>query len=186
MMSLVNCVHKILLLFTFAKGSVGIMEATPKYDIVLSQETLIRLVTYKNDLHTQKVQPGSYLREILDAHESHLNQTSTERFIELLMLTKKPIIFAESEIRGGGSDWNSMELQLLGDLSVAMDVEIYDNGVWFTNNEIFRTHNPPLNGTLLFTPGPLLRGSIVGQPPDLNEVVNLDFGQTKRRTPRSS
>lgn len=169
-MSLGNFVRKILLLLTFAEGSFEMMETRPKYDIVLSQETLIRLVTYKNDLHTQKLQPGSYLREILDANESHLNQTSTERFIELLLLTKKPMIFAESEIRGGGSDWNSIELQILGDLSVAMNVEIYDNGVWFTNDERFRSHNPPLNGTLLFTPGPLLRGSIVGKPPDLNEV----------------
>lgn len=174
-MLLVNFVIKILFLFAFAQGSNEMMKTRPKYDIVLSQETLIRLVTYKNDLHTQKLQPGSYLRGILDANEAHLNQTSTERFIELLLLTKKPIIFAESEIKGGGSDWNSMELQILGDLSVAMNVEIYDNGVWFTNNERFRTHNPPLDGTLLFTPGPLLRGSIIGKPPDLNEVINIQI-----------
>lgn len=52
--------------------------------------------------------------------------------------------------------------------------------MWSSNDEIFHVYNPPLIGTLLFTPGPLLRGAIKGMPPDLNEVVSgNDIDQKK-------
>lgn len=174
-----------ILIFSFSASSVKCskeekitdetsMETKPKYDIVFGQETLNNLISYKIDLIDHKIDPGFYLEEIINAENIDLNEVSTEEFVELLLLTKKPITFAESEIKGGGLDWNSFELQILGDLSIVMNVEIYDNGVWNPHDTNFRIHNPPLNGQLMFTPGPLLRGSIRGGPPDLNEVVSGD------------
>ncbi|XP_031623495.1 uncharacterized protein LOC116340895 isoform X2 [Contarinia nasturtii] len=145
------------------------MENKPNYDIVISSETMTKIVSYKYDLCAKKATSGCYLMESLNASQSQLNQmTTTEELVTLLLLTKKPMIFAESEIRGDGSDWNEMELQILGELGIAMNVEIYDNGVWEPRNSNFSTHVPPLNGTLLFIPGPLLDQVC----PDLKEVTS--------------
>lgn len=72
----------------------------PNYDIVLSEESLNQLISYKNDLHTHRVETDFYLKDILAKINTNLDQINTEKFIELLLLTKKPIIFAESEIKG--------------------------------------------------------------------------------------
>ena len=54
----------------------------------------------------------------------------TERdFLTCLLNTKRPRIFAESEVRGDGSDWTLAELQLLGDNCIAVPVTVYDNGL---------------------------------------------------------
>ncbi|KAL1463286.1 hypothetical protein WDU94_015049 [Cyamophila willieti] len=101
---------------------------------------------------------------------------SNEQFIELLLSTKKPVIFAESLVRCDGTDWNYTEIQLLGDVNITMPVEIYDNGVWGEFHDSFRTHDPPLQGELLFTPGPLLRSRAMRgiPPPDLEEILTND------------
>ncbi|XP_055314419.1 uncharacterized protein LOC129575261 [Sitodiplosis mosellana] len=149
------------------------MENKPNYDIVLSQETVDKIVSYKNDLFANELKPGFYLKQILDTNKSPLNEISIERFVECLLLTKKPIIFATHGIKGGGVDWNDMEFQILGDINIAMNVTIYDNGVWVPKNSSFRVHNPPLNGALLFTPGPVLRSKKkAAMNPDMKEVIS--------------
>ncbi|XP_031623493.1 uncharacterized protein LOC116340895 isoform X1 [Contarinia nasturtii] len=155
------------------------MENKPKYDIVLGQESLNNIVSYKNDLCTNKIAPGTNLMGVLNASQSQLNQMTTEEFVTLLLLTKKPMIFAGDANKDGGCDWNELELQILGDLGIAMNVEIYDNGVWSPRNSSFCTHNPPLNGTLLFIPGALLEQV----SPDLKEVTsgnNIDQDKYNR------
>ena len=149
------------------------MEMKPNYDIVLSQESLDKIISYKNDLIAKKLEPGCHLKKILDAKKSSLKQVSTERFVEYLLLTKKPILFATHGYIGGGVDWNDVEFQILGDINIAMNVKIYDNGVWVKKNPSFRVHNPPLNGALLFTPGPVLRSKKKTQiNPDMKEVIS--------------
>ncbi|XP_055314414.1 uncharacterized protein LOC129575260 [Sitodiplosis mosellana] len=151
------------------------MENKPNYDVVLSQESLDMIVSYKNDLFASKAKPGTYLKKVLDARKSLLDQTSAEKFVEYMLLTKKPKVYATEEIRVDGTDWNETEFQILGDLNIAMNVEIYDNGVWDPNEPAFRVHNPPLNGALLFTNGPLLRSrSVVGMTPDLKQIISGD------------
>ena len=53
---------------------------------------------------------------------------------------------------GDGRDWNQKELSILGDISIAVPVTIYDNGR-HSNPDV---HDPPFQGTLLFVPGALL------------------------------
>lgn len=156
------------------------MGNNPNYDIILSDTTLRMINSYKTELSSNTTKPGAYLAKLLDDERINLEQTSNERFIELLLLTKKPLIFAESEINGNGSDWNADELRILGDLGIAMNVEIYDNGVWYTEDSNFRQYDRPLNGTLLFTAGPLLRSSTRKITPDLQEIIeNNDINQNK-------
>lgn len=143
------------------------MENRPDYILLLSEESLQKIISYKNELYSNTTEPGAYLkREIQKNVNTRLDEMSTEKFIQLLLFTKKPLIYAEIEIKGNGRDWNYKELQILGDLSVAMDVEIYDNGVWYTSDSNFRVHSNPLKGNLLFVPGPLLKRYF-----DLNEVT---------------
>lgn len=99
------------------------MAEKPDYDILLSSTTMSKIVIYKNDLFVKKKKPGEYLRKLLESNEvNSTDQISDEWFLQLLLSTKLPSIFAESEIIGNGTDWNGQELQLLGDLNVAMKV----------------------------------------------------------------
>lgn len=156
------------------------MDNNPNYDIILSDATLQMIKTYKTDLLSNTTKPGANLAKILEDEQIDLEKTSNERFIELLLLTKKPLIFAESEIEGDGSDWNADELRILGDISIAMNVEIYDNGIWNPRDSHFQKYDRPMNGTLLFTPGPLLHFRMRKTTPDLQEIIeNDDINQNK-------
>lgn len=146
------------------------MESANSYDVVLSETALQRIIAYKNALASSDIEAGAYLKNVIESKNITLDQISNERFIELLLLTKEPLIFAESQVQYDGSDWTVKEMELLGDLNVVMGADIFDNGVWSTSDRNFRTHNPPLKGTLLFTPGPLLESSRREATPDLKEV----------------
>lgn len=149
-----------------------------RYDIVLSETALQRIVAYKNVLASNMgVEAGAYLKKVIESKNVVLDQISNEQFIELLLLTKKPLLYAEHGVRYDGSDWTEKEMELLGDLNIVMGVDIFDNGVWSTSNQYFHMHNPPLKGELLFTPGPLLDSSRPKPTPDLKEI-QTDGGNT--------
>ncbi len=76
--------------------------------------------------------------------------------------TKEPQIFAESQVYGNGRDWNLTELQLLGDISIAAQVNIFDNG----KHKEPDIHHAPFKGTLIFTSGALLRNDLGFMPAD--------------------
>lgn len=145
----------------------------PKYHVVLSQQTVYDINWYKNALRKNKMQPGNYLKQVVKSRKISLNSATAEIFVELLLQTKKPRLSATQNIRVDGSDWNPIEFQILGDLNIAMDVTIYDNGVWSPTSWSFRVHNPPFFGTLLFTNGPLLESKLVrGMTPDLKRIIS--------------
>lgn len=150
-------------------------EMLPDYDIVISEKTLSNILSYKKDIENGTAIAGDRLKK-------HLPATTSEQFIEALLATKQPRIFAESEIRADGTDWTHRELALLGDINVAMIVDVFDNGAWNTNDRHFNLHNPPLKAALLFTPGPLLGvgAAFKGIAPDYAEVTtNGQIDQTK-------
>ncbi|MEZ0260018.1 MAG: hypothetical protein ACAH80_03360 [Alphaproteobacteria bacterium] len=142
--------------------------SSPGYNIVMSEATLAGILQYKADIASGKASPGARLKAALDGEKA------PEQFIEALLSTKQPKIFAESEIRGDGSDWTHRELALLGDINVTMAVKIFDNGAWSPSDKHFREHAVPLEGHLLFTPGPLLGvgAAFSGTSPDFAEVVS--------------
>ncbi|WP_342224867.1 hypothetical protein [Rickettsia endosymbiont of Urophora cardui] len=161
------------------------MKENPDYNIVLSQESLEKIISYKNDIISLSIEPGGYLKKSIDKviqTGTSLEEISNEQFIELLLSTKKPKIFAESEILCNGTDWNRKELQILGDINITMPVQVYDNGAWSPSDNNFLKHITPLNAELLFTPGALLQGNITGNiikghmvpgvTPDFEEVVD--------------
>jgi hypothetical protein len=85
--------------------------------------------------------------------------------------TKEAQIFAESAVSGDGSDWNLTDLAILGDISVAVPVTVFDNGMHSPPIEV---HQTPFPGTLVFTPGALLLNGRGRTPADLGEVTGPD------------
>lgn len=140
---------------------------TPPYSILISADTLGAIKQYKADLETGAVKPGARMKQAFRAG------ITTQDFIEALLSTKQPRIFAESEIRADGTDWTHRELALLGDINVAMQAQIFDNGTWNPRDAAFKAHSPPLTGELLFTPGALLNTGpdFQGTSPDYAEIV---------------
>lgn len=153
-----------------------------KYDIVMSEESFQKMKEYKNRISSSKQIIGKRFERKLLAVSQDISRTiEDESFLELLLSTKKPTIFAESSIKGDGGDWNKKELEILGDVNVVMAVTIYDNGVWpspssrFTYPTHFKQHEHPFEGELLFTPGALLsHGKKRKRLPDLEEVISGD------------
>ena len=131
--------------------------------ILIPDETRGRLAEHGATVLSGRVRPGARLAESL---------TDENDFTTALLRTKLPQIFAESAVAGDGSDWNLTELGLLGDISVAMDVTVFDDGR-HTGPEVF---DEPFEAGLVFVPGALLRSGGPAKPADWDEVVN-DQGQ---------
>jgi hypothetical protein len=129
------------------------------YEILIPDETRHRLAAYESDLTSGFATPGRRLVATLEAGHD---------FLTALLRTKQPLIFAESAVAGDGSDWNLTELGLIGDISVAMDVEVFDDGR-HSGPEVF---DQPFEAGLVFVPGALLRSGGPAKPADWDEVVD--------------
>jgi hypothetical protein len=131
-----------------------------RYSILIPDETRLRLFEYEAAIRAGTIRPGARLAGVLKDEND---------FLTALLRTKPPLIFAESAVAGDGSDWNLTELGLLGDISVAMDVTIFDDG---RHNDP-EVHAEPFEGGLVFVPGALLRSGGPGKPADWDEVVDV-------------
>lgn len=139
------------------------------YQVVISEETAERIASYKADLINGKAIAGKYLEEKISGLD--LSNIGIYEFIELLLSTKKPQIFAEQDVKCDGTDWSSREFAILGDINVAVKALAYDNGV--RNGKISTKYDRPLDVELLFTPGAMLNTMNTGieNNPDYKEVV---------------
>lgn len=135
------------------------------YRVIISDQIINKTDRYLEQIKSGKT-PGKYLSGELE--RVHLDEIPNKKFLELLINTKKPRIFAESAVSGDGSDWNQKELSILGDLSIAVPVTVYDNGLHANP----RVHQEPFSAHLIFVPGALLRNDRGGVPADWNEVTS--------------
>jgi hypothetical protein len=134
------------------------------YQVLINTETFRKVVTYIDQIKSGTT-PGRYLFDRIKYLD--LNQITTIEFIELLVRTKQPQIFAETEVYGNGIDWNQTELSILGDISIVTPVTVYDNG----KHRHPDLHHIPFAATLIFTPGALLRNGNQITPVDWDEVT---------------
>jgi hypothetical protein len=134
------------------------------YRVLIHPVTYQRSNEYLDRLKAGE-EAGEYLNNKLRSRD--LSQLSIAEFIELLIRTKRPTIFAESAILGNGLDWNQDELSLLGDFSITTPVTVYDNGR-HRNPEV---HPHPFAATLIFTPGALLRNGYNLTPTDWQAIT---------------
>jgi len=135
-----------------------------QYKVLVNRVTYEKAENYLAELRSE-ILAGNYVQEKLKKHD--LSSLTVERFLDVLMNTKRPQIFAESEIHGDGSDWSFKELSILGDIGIAAPITVYDNGKHF-NPDVYEN---PFNATLLFTPGALLR-SVASISADWDEVTH--------------
>lgn len=136
----------------------------PEYQIILHQTTLSSLEVYQQELSRGK-KPGGFLAAELAGRD--IDNLSTTQFLELLINTKRPRIYAESEVQGNGEDWNLDELRLLGDISIAVSVTVFDNGL----HQDPAVHDDPFQASLIYTPGALLRSDRGNIPADWEEAT---------------
>lgn len=140
----------------------------PGYSIIIPEDTLARATDYLQALQVGRAQAGALLDDRLRGAD--LRAMGEYDLLCKLFDTKQPQIFAEMAVAGDGSDWNLAELGLLGDVSVAVPVTIFDDG----NHTAPTQHEPPLSGVLVFTPGALLRNGRGHMPADWNEATDSE------------
>ncbi|MCF7979943.1 MAG: hypothetical protein K9L82_18435 [Chromatiaceae bacterium] len=141
----------------------------PDYHWLLHPDSARAVTDYRQQLAEQGLsQAGAYLREQLS--DQAPDSLSEAAFLEHLINTKRPLIFAESAVYGDGRDWSPTELSLLGDLGFAVPVRIFDDG----RHHRPAVHPEPLSGTLLFIPGALLRNGRGCVPADWSAVTRDD------------
>ena len=88
-----------------------------RYTVLMHRDTFLRGEAYRKVLEGKLNKAGNFLKDHLDG--VHPGKLTTIEFIELLVRTKRPQIFAESALHGDGSDWSLIELSILGDISVS-------------------------------------------------------------------
>ncbi len=120
-----------------------------RYQVLLHQETRDKLAAYREELLAEQP-PGE-----------------PRTFLETLLNTKRPQIFAESAVFGDGRDWNPEELSILGDVGIAVPVTVYDNG----RHAEPEVHETPFAAHLLYVPGALLANGCGRPPADWDEVT---------------
>ena len=98
---------------------------------------------------------------------ANLSTLTEASFLDALIHTKIPQIFAESAVAGDGSDWNLTELGIFRDISISVPVTVFDNG----HQTAPVPHPEPFPGTLVFTPGVLLRNGRGHTPANWTEVT---------------
>ena len=139
--------------------------STKEYKILLHWKTLHKAESYQRALATKEKTAGGYLADYLT--QMDIAQLTINEFIEILVRTKRPQIFAESDVYGDGSDWSLVELSILGDISISVPVIVFDNGL----HSLPMAHAVPINATLLYVPGALLRNGRGKIPADWEEVT---------------
>jgi hypothetical protein len=135
------------------------------YKILIHPVALQKAEAYRQTLQAQATSAGAYLDAVLSGKD--LSQVGTSEWIEDLLKTKRPQIFAESAVVGDGSDWSPIELSILGDISIAVPVTVYDDG----QHAAPQIPPIPFNATLLYVPGALLRNGQGQTPADWHAVI---------------
>lgn len=133
--------------------------------LLIPAETRGRLAGYLAALRAGSATAGARLKEQMAGMRAE--EMTEAQFLLAVVNTKVPCIFAESAVAGDGSDWNPTELGLLGDLSIAVPVTIFDDG----HHTRPKPHARAFPGSLIFTPGALLRNGRGGVPADWAEVT---------------
>jgi hypothetical protein len=135
------------------------------YTNLLHQSGFNKVKAYLKQLQAGEKTAGILLQKAL--YSRKIEALTVVEFIECLLNTKKTQIFAESAVCGDGSDWNLTELSILGDISMAMEVEVFDNGL----HRHPKVHRPAFKALLIYTPGALLRNGTGNKPVDWEEVT---------------
>ncbi len=146
--------------------SYGYNSRSSLYKVLMSAETRRSISDYTAEFYESTVEPGDRLKRVTSKWPKR--RVTGDMMTQFLITTKKPCIFAESQVAADGSDWTGRELSILGDISIAVPVRIYDDGLHVGA----KIHKRPLNGTLLYVPGALLTQGRSQKPVDSEVISN--------------
>jgi len=149
----------------------GLYNMRRRYQILMDSSAHKDLAEMNNRCNGKSYIPGTYLQKELD--ELPVLKPNPEWFLYSLLNSKRPCIFAESEVHGDGSDWTREELKLLGKISITAPVTVFDDGNHFTP----KLYEKPFRANLIFTPGILLRNDRGFDAADADVVVNGEIDQ---------
>jgi hypothetical protein len=146
-----------------------------RYNIIFSKSTQKKIEKYYKQILIKPQITGEYLKNQLEIfYKKDLEnidladaKMSIDIFLEKLINTKLPQIFAESSVAGDGTDWTFQELSILGDIGISVKVDVFDDGTHY----IPKIHSKPFKGNLLFIPGALLKNGYGNKPADWIELV---------------
>lgn len=126
----------------------------PNYKLVTHENSIKNIEHYKKQLEADINISGKSLRSKLATVFSgkEVKDLTTNEFIELLLATKWPIVFADRQSYVSHLEWSPEDARVLGDIGVAMSVKAFDDGEWCKP----KVHSPPLDAYLLYLPGALL------------------------------
>jgi len=142
-----------------------------------SDKTLEKANQYLQLLQTGAVKPGLKLRDFQPSID--FKKISPIELIALLINSKQPRIFAESEVYlGENHPWNLQEAEILGDITFSTtDTHAYNNGA--RKNPVHHDAKNPLETNFLFTPSALFKTMMSGETPELLKVLKLNFTSNK-------
>lgn len=151
----------------------------PAYRVLLPADAWRRVEEHASRVEADPAIAGPRLGRRLA--ELPVPRADAAWLLSALLNTKRPRIFAESEVRGDGSDWTPFELGILGDLGVAIPVTVFDDGRHGVDARRHTGHGAgpaPWPGTLLFIPGALLT-SADGRAVDAEVVAGGEIDQAR-------
>ncbi|NDB70680.1 MAG: hypothetical protein EB015_22265, partial [Methylocystaceae bacterium] len=136
-----------------------------RYSWVLSEESLLKIQAYQQEVAGDINIAGGYLKQELHGKDgAAIAAMSVAEFFQALMNAKKPKVFAESEWAmpipngqpgAGEKKWTRKEFSLMADVNCHVPVTVYDTGNW--NKAEAADRQESFEAHLLFTPGPLLK-----------------------------
>ena len=143
-----------------------------KCEILMSAETQQKIRRYQaflqqNETKLEQV-AGAHFRKQLEINGHSVKDMDLETFARLLVQSKIPKVFAESGVNHDTSDWTLQEEDILGDISVDVEVDFYNDG---GHGASYKNHQQPIAAHLAYVPGALLRSDKSGTSADLAEVI---------------
>lgn len=136
-----------------------------KYRWTVHRDFQPKLKRWKANLLDGSIDPGRRVSSVLG--QRTIQSLTPKDLFEVLVQSREPTRYAESEVKADGTDWTVDELALLGDMGFACEVEVFDDG----RHALPNVHKKSFNGLLLFMSGALLRNDFGRIVPDYQECV---------------
>ena len=138
-------------------------------EILISEITLNKIKEYHRFLRTYGIdEAGGYLKGQLTSCPFSIDEMDLGTFTQLIIQSKIPKIFAESDVYHDKRDWTLKEESILGDIGIHMPVSFFNDGGHYSS---FTDHTPPISANLAYIPGALLRSDLSNTSADLEEVI---------------
>lgn len=138
---------------------------------LFSDTTLDTAGRYLEALQNGTKNPGAYLAQQMTRSNRTFADLSAKDLVTVLMNTRRPQLFAESQVRLDGSDWTLEEHAILAGISfMTQGTHAFNNGEH--NARQVRRYTPPLPVNFVYISGALFRNTQTGLSNDLTTVIN--------------